>query len=64
MNFNTQIKCAAAALALFAAVGVAALTSAAATRVADDDARAHVKVGAPITVGANPTAEDIERASR
>lgn len=80
MNFATQIKCTVAALALFAAVGVAALTRAE-TALADGlhprvevgapipvDAEtagvARVDVGAPIAVGANATAEDIERASR
>ena len=80
MNFITQIKCTAAALALFAALGLVALTRAetAATdglhpRVevgapipvdAETVKVARVHVGAPIEVDANPTAEDIERASR
>ena len=84
MNFNTQIKCTVAALALFAAVGVTALTRAETvaepmamdvihTRIeistptsidADSTPTARVHVGNPIAVDANPTAADIERASR
>ncbi|MFT3790596.1 MAG: hypothetical protein QM741_05880 [Rudaea sp.] len=84
MDFSTQIKCTIAALALFAAVGCAALTRAetvarpaaadvvhtrieisAATSIdADSAATARVHVGNPIAVDANPTAADIERASR
>lgn len=84
MNFSTQIKCTVAALALFAAVGVTALTRAetvnkpaaidvvhtrieisAATSIdADTAPTARVHVGNPVAVDANPTAADIERASR
>ncbi len=84
MNFATQIKCTVAALAMFAAIGFAALTKAETvskpngldvvqTRIeitapasVDVDAAktARVHVGNPIMVDANPTAEDIERASR
>lgn len=84
MNFSTQIKCTLAALALFAAVGVTALTraetvskpattdvvhtrieiSAPASIDADSVQTASVRVGNPIEVDANPTREDIARASR
>lgn len=80
MNFATQIKCTVAALALFAAVGFAALTRAetatsnelrprvevgAPIPVDAETAKvARVHVGAPIEVDATPTAADIERASR
>ena len=84
MNFVTQIKCTAAALALFAAIGFTALTYAEtgskptpfdvvqtaveiatpAVTGAEVTKTARVHVGTPVMVKANPTAEDIRRASR
>lgn len=84
MNFATQIKCTVAALALFTALGFAALTRADTlskpslddvvhTRIeiaapvsidAETAKVARVQVGAPIMVDANPSAEDVARASR
>lgn len=84
MNFATQIKCTVAALALFAALGFAALTRAeTVSKPAADEVvhtridiaapasldgetatTARVQVGAPIAVAANPSAEDVARASR
>lgn len=84
MNFATQIKCTVAALALFTALGFAALTRAETvskpsiddvvhTRIevgapvpveAEMAKIARVHVGTPVMVDANPSAEDVARASR
>ncbi len=84
MNFATQIKCTVAAIALFAALGLAALTRAETVSkpLADEVVHARVEVdapmpvdaetgkiarvhvGAPVMVDANPSAEDLARASR
>jgi len=84
MNFATQIKCSVAAIALFTALGFAALTRAETvskpslddvvhTRIeitapvsidAETAKIARVHVGTPVMVDANPSAEDVARASR
>jgi hypothetical protein len=60
MNFNTQIKCTVAALALFAAVGVTALTRAetVAEPAAIDVVHTRIEISAPASIDAHsaPTA--------
>ncbi|MBS0516544.1 MAG: hypothetical protein JSS16_13845 [Proteobacteria bacterium] len=55
MNFNTQIKCAVAALALFAAVGATALTRAETTgkSTATDVVHTRIEISAPTSIDAD-----------